>query len=164
MTTHGQAKHLARVGQLTDLADRLDLQELVARLGACLDEHRFEELGALLTDDATATTPGGVARGRAAAVEQVTRNHKDYDRLQHLATSILIDLDGDRAAIRANMVGIFGRSPEPVPVRAIGGVFRLGTVRTEDGWRISSLEVKPVWLHGEAPVPAGAPVAAGTAA
>jgi len=153
MTTQGKTIHLDRVGRLESLTDRQELQELVSRLAAALDEHRFDDLRALFLEDATVRTPGGEARGPAALVAQATRNHEDYDRLQHLVSGVVVDLDGDRAAVRANLVGIFGKSPENLPARVLGGLYRFGAARTEDGWRFASLDVRPVWFYGDLPVP-----------
>jgi 3-phenylpropionate/cinnamic acid dioxygenase small subunit len=156
MSTHGKAVHLERVSALGSLADRLELQELVSRLAAALDEHRFDDLRALFLEDVTVRTPGGTARGPEALVAQAARNHEDYDRLQHLVSGIVVDLDGDRAAVRANLVGVFGKSPENLPSRVLGALYRFGAVRTDDGWRFASLEVRPVWFYGDVPVPVAA--------
>ena len=155
MATHGNALHLQRTDTdlLQSLADRAELTDLVHRLTAALDEHRFDDLRALLIEDSTAQTPGGLAQGREAVIAQATRNHQVYDRLQHLLSGVLVDLDGDRAEIRANLVGVFGNAPADQPARAIGAVYRFETVRTRDGWRIASVDVRLVWRQGEAPIP-----------
>jgi 3-phenylpropionate/cinnamic acid dioxygenase small subunit len=156
MSTHGKAVHLDRVSQLRSLTDRLDLQEMISRVAAGLDEHRFDDLRALFLEDATAQTPGGTAQGRDAVIAQAVRNHEDYDRLQHLVSGVLVDLDGDRATVRANLVGVFGKSPENLPSRVLGAVYRFEAVRTDDGWRFASLGVRPVWFYGDVPVPVAA--------
>lgn len=127
-----------------ELQDRIEITELVYRLGACLDEHRFGDLRSLLSEDATATTPGGTAHGRDAAIAQATRNHVQYDRLHHLITNVLVDLDGDRAAVRANLVAMFIREAGR-PELALGAVYRFQAQRTFQGWRLAGLEVDPVW-------------------
>ena len=134
-------------------ADRLELQDLIARLGTALDDHRFDDLRELMADSITVQTPGGTARGRDAAVVQATRNHERYDWLQHQFSGVLVDLDGDRAAVRANMLGVFGNAPDKQPSRVLGAVYRCEAVRTPDGWRFASVEVGVVWFYGEAPVP-----------
>ena len=126
------------------LLDRADITDLVYRLGASLDEHRFDDLPALLTDEATATTPGGTARGRDATIAQATRNHAGYDRLHHVVTNVLVDLDGDRATVRANLVATFVREASQ-PELVVGGVYRFQVERTGQGWRIASIEFNPVW-------------------
>jgi hypothetical protein len=157
MTGHGKAMHVKRVELIESLADRVEITDLVNRLTAGLDEHRFEDLLPLFVDDVTAQTPGGKAEGREEVIAQATRNHRDYDRLQHFTTGVLIDLDGDQATVRANLVGVFGHSSEGQPSRALGAVYRFGVVRTEDeGWRFASVEVRPVWHSGDAPLPVAA--------
>lgn len=127
------------------LVDRAEITDLVYRLGACLDEHRFDELRDLLVDDVMASTPGGTAQGKDAVVAQATGNHADFAGLQHLVTGVLVELDGDRASVRANIVGAFSRGAGQ-PERVLGGVYRFGVVRTAQGWRFGRIEVRPVWL------------------
>ena len=69
--------------ELRTLVDRSEIIQLVDRLGRWLDERRWDEAPSLFTADATAETPGGVARGRAALVEQARRNH-DGHPTQHV--------------------------------------------------------------------------------
>jgi hypothetical protein len=49
--------HLER--QVGELTDRNDITRLVYRLGACLDDRRFDEMPSLLIEAATIRTPGG---------------------------------------------------------------------------------------------------------
>ncbi|CAA9585326.1 MAG: hypothetical protein AVDCRST_MAG87-3867 [uncultured Thermomicrobiales bacterium] len=111
-----------------------------------MDDHRFDDLVALFTGDATATTPGGTARGREAVIAQTTRNHADYAHFQHLITTVLIDLDGDRAVVRANLVATFVRDGS-LPELAIGGLLRLQAQRIREGWQLANLEILPLWRH-----------------
>src|SRR5258708_38029338 len=108
---------------IQSLTDRAQITDMVYRLAAGLDEHRFDDVRDLFVEDAVVQTPGGTAHGRDALVEQATRNHRDYDRLQHLVTGVLVELDGDRAAVRANLVGVFGRAADPEPERLRGAVY-----------------------------------------
>jgi len=84
--------------------DRADVTDPVYRLGIYLDEGRFDELQHLVTEDARVRTPGGRAEGRAALVAQAQRNHPPDQRFQHVITNVLVDLNGDRATVRANLV------------------------------------------------------------
>ena len=54
--------------ELRRLLDRQEITELVYRLGTCLDDGRFDDMRALLVDEATVRTPGGTAAGRDAVV------------------------------------------------------------------------------------------------
>src|SRR5207249_1714606 len=81
------------------LADRAEITDLFVNLGRCLDEHDFDGLKAVLTEDAVGTTPGGTQEGREALIAQARRNHEDYDRLTHQFTSVLVDVAGDTGSI-----------------------------------------------------------------
>jgi hypothetical protein len=154
--------------QLQQLADRAEITELVSRLGIVLDEGRFDEMGALVTDDATVRTPGGAAEGREALVAQARRNHRVEQPIQHLIANLVVDFadDGDRASARANLVVHFGPldwQPEsegtielPPLVFTLGEVYRFELVRTDEGWRLQHIRTVPVWSAGarELAVPA----------
>jgi hypothetical protein len=128
------------------LADRAQLTDLVSLLGACIDEHRFDELAELFTEDVSILTPGGPATGREAVVAQAARNHAEFDRLQHNVSGVLVEFDGaDRAGVRANLVGVFGRSDQPLPVRVLGGRYRFEAVRTAQGWKFADMRVEAIW-------------------
>lgn len=143
---------------LQRLYDRMDITDLVYRLGVCLDEGRFDDMRDLLVEDATVKTPGGAASGRSALIDQARRNHAPDQRFQHLTTNVLIDLDGDRAKVRANLVVNIAtpedapaHHPAPPPRASIGEVYGFELVRTPDGWRFSRVETTPLWLSGTLP-------------
>ncbi|MGW3541622.1 nuclear transport factor 2 family protein [Nocardia niigatensis] len=148
--------------QILDLADKFEITELVHRLGRALDEGDWDELAALYTADATARTPGGLAVGRRALVTQASRNHSPDRRIQHVISGILVDLDGDTATVRANLVVIFAWGPAQDPSLGaqprltLGEVYRFDAVRTTEGWRFSSVASNPVWSVGTRPQPAAA--------
>ena len=134
------------------LADRAEITDLFVKLGRCLDEHDFDGLKAVLTEDVVGTTPGGTQEGRDALIAQARANHQDYDRLTHQFTSILVDVQGDTGSIRAYVTGSFGHAAEPRPERVVTGLYRNKVVRTGEGWRISELTVEPKFLvEAEAP-------------
>jgi hypothetical protein len=137
------------------LLDRHEVTDLVSRLGVCLDEGRFDDMRSLFVEEATARTPGGTAEGRTALIAQAERNHGPDERIQHVITNVLVELDGDRAKVRANLLVHFARSadsqeraPAP-PIRfTLGEVYRFDVVRTAPGWRFSRVETIPVWMSG----------------
>jgi SnoaL-like domain len=57
-------------------------------------------------------------------------------------TNVLIDLDGDRAAVRANLVVTFA---DDAISSQQGERYRFEATRMPEGWRLSSVEVEPVW-------------------
>jgi SnoaL-like domain len=141
--------------RLQQLLDRQEVTDLVYRLGACLDDGRFDDMRSLLVDEATVRTPGGAAEGLDALVAQARRNHTPDERVQHIITNLLLDLDGDRGEVRANLVVPFASAadddqPAPAPPAhlALGEIYRIDVVRTAAGWRLSRIEAVPVWMSG----------------
>lgn len=147
------------------LHDRAEITDLVHRLGAYLDDGRFDEVREILVEDATVRTPGGQAEGREAVLAQAQRNHPDGQRFQHLISNVLVDLDGDRAAVRANLVVHIAMADDDaprdipaLPLRcAIGEVYSFELVRTRDGWRFSRVQADPRWISGTRPPAPPAP-------
>lgn len=145
---------------LTALTDRIELETLVSRLGRWLDDgqdaHQAREL---LTAQVTVSTLGGTAEGIDAVVAQASRNHAVTT--QHLITNPLIELDGDRAEITANLLVVFAdgeavavgpRAVElPTLGRALGERYRFEAARTGDGWRLARIEIDARWLAGSIP-------------
>jgi hypothetical protein len=125
---------------LQDLTDRQAITDLVSRLGLWLDEGRFDEAPSVLTDDVAVSTPGGQASGIERVIAQARRNHR-FAALQHMISNVLIDLDGDRADVRANLVATFVGSG----VEQHGERYRFEAVRRPEGWRLSRVEVEPIW-------------------
>jgi hypothetical protein len=136
------------------LEDRQDITQLVAQLGRMLDEKRFDDARSILADDITVRTPGGESHGPDAVAEQARRSHTV--NTQHAISDVLIDLDGDRARVRANLIATFapdrpgarlvvGDAEHPDPYFTLGEVYRFEAVRTGDGWRLSRIETERAW-------------------
>ena len=69
-------------------------------------------------------------------------------------TDLVIDLDGDRAQARGNYVGVFATgdgAPAPAPQFQIGSVYHFELIRSSDGWRVHSMEMRPTWAAGVRP-------------
>ena len=148
--------------ELQQLSDRAEIIDLVALLGACLDDGSFDDMAELLADNATVRTPGGRAEGRAAVIAQAGRTHPADQSFHHVITNVLVAVDGDLATARANLVvhvsvpgdgpaNANAASPAPAPRAAIGDVYHFGLSRTPAGWRFSWIEIVPVWLSGTLP-------------
>ena len=138
------------------LVDRAAIIDQVHRLGAYLDEARFEDMRSLLTADAILQSPGGTVQGIDAIVAQAARIHSAQDGILHTITNVLVDLDRDSAKARANLIVSFATPAatdepgHPPTVRSIQGqVYHFDFLRTDAGWRFSSLATIPIWRSGE---------------
>ncbi|MBF6205862.1 nuclear transport factor 2 family protein [Streptomyces gardneri] len=141
--------------EVREMLDRQQITALVDRLGRALDEGRFDDLRAIYTPDATAKTPGGTAEGREALIAQASRNHTGDKRIQHVIGNVLIDVRGDAADVRANLIATFApASPGgtiPQPQYTLGEIYRFDAVRTGEGWRLSRVQTTPIWSTGTRP-------------
>lgn len=75
-----------------------------------------------------------------------------WDRTLHLSTNHLIELDGDRARLRAPLVAIHVHpaTESKAPLLA-AHILEADAVRTTDGWRFERFALRPVWTVGDAP-------------
>jgi hypothetical protein len=142
--------------QLRELVDRNQIAALVDQLGRALDEGRFEDFRTIYTADATAKTPGGKAEGQDALIAQASRNHSADKRIQHFISNVIVQVDGDTADVRANLLATFAPAPTepntaPQPQYTLGEVYRFDAVRTGEGWRLSRVETTPIWSVGIRP-------------
>ncbi|HEU5128480.1 MAG TPA: nuclear transport factor 2 family protein [Glycomyces sp.] len=138
--------------RIRELADRLELTELVAREALWLDGHRRDGAEAFFTEDATARTPGGEAEGPAAIAELANRAHGKYAATHHLPTGVVVDLDGDSASVRFSAA--IALTTEGGEVVLHTSRYRLGARRTGAGWRFSRLAITPA--SATAPLPRAA--------
>jgi hypothetical protein len=73
-----------------------------------------------------------------------------WDRTFHMSTNAQVDLDGDRAHLRAQLLAIHlhpeSSPPEPY---IIANVVDADAVRTAEGWRFQTLSFRPVWSSGQ---------------
>ena len=134
--------------QMQELVDRSEIADLVSRLGLWLDEKRFDDAPSIFVEDATIDTPGGSVQGVDRLADQARRNPR-ADRTHHVITNLLIDLDGDRAKVRANLIATFvHRADAPGAHFDIGERYQFEAVRTPQGWLLSRVHVSPVWTSG----------------
>jgi hypothetical protein len=140
-----------------ELSDRADIADLLVRQGRWLDERGFADAAAIFTSDAAVHTQSGQSRGLDALRAQAQRVHARFAAIQHVITDVLIDIDGDRATVSANLIATFVRdNAQPAPTLTVGERYRLEAARTPDGWRFSRVDVTPVWRSGD--LPGSAPI------
>ncbi|WP_369236463.1 nuclear transport factor 2 family protein [Streptomyces sp. R21] len=165
MTTHAAPEDQTAPADQTVHAE---ISALVHRLFRALDARNFAAgwMRDFVTDDVRMETPLGTTEGAdvagAAAEEALLR----YDRTQHIASGIVVDVapDADAGPERVTVswnalmthvhheatLRALGAGADPLFV--VGGFFEADVRRTPDGWRSSRVAVRPVWTKGLPPL------------
>ena len=138
--------------ELQGLLDRDRIMALMNRYFATIDDaSRLEAEWAqsIFSDDVRVEHRGFTLEGieDVAAGNQFVRD--GWDRTFHISANAQLELDGDRAHLRAQLLAIHVHSdsvpPEPY---VIANLFEADALRTVDGWRFRTLNLRPVWSSG----------------
>ena len=126
------------------LADRAELEDLVALHTLWIDEGRWDETDRLFTADVAVKSLRGEVTGIDDLVAMVRAGHDAFEATLHSKANLVIELDGDTATVRANDLAIFAVNAKEEALAA--GIHHYTARRTEDGWRFDSLRVVPFAL------------------
>jgi hypothetical protein len=138
--------------QLHELADRIEITDLISRYGQIADEKRFEDSRSCCTEDIVAEYHFGRAQGVDVLARYGRQALGAFERTQHIISNVLIDLAGDSATVSANLLAVhIQRAEDPVTHFDLGGRYRFEVVRTPQGWRISRVRFDVLWSHGNDP-------------
>ncbi|ANW21233.1 nuclear transport factor 2 family protein [Streptomyces clavuligerus] len=146
--------------QRVDLAtvlDRLAIDDLISGYAAAVDDGDWAAFRALFTEDARIDYrgAGGIAAPAAEAAAWVARAMTLFPVRQHLIVNRRLRLQdlggypGDSAEVRADYLNPMGRASGDTHVS--GGRYAFGAVRTDAGWRLSSLVIEEKWRQGPGP-------------
>jgi hypothetical protein len=126
----------------TGTADRLAIQDAIARYAVAVDSRRYDDLDELFLPDARVDfTAFG---GPCAAPQEIKTFLRDslaiFRRTQHLMGLPVITIDGDRATARTPCTNpmVIDDADGTTKVWLIGLWYDDELVRTETGWRFSS--------------------------
>jgi 3-phenylpropionate/cinnamic acid dioxygenase small subunit len=135
-----------------EIADLLEIQQVLYRYARALDERDFDLLHEVFTPDATIhyDVPGGVRMGFRETVEWLRGALQIFAVTQHVMSNPLIELDGDRARsttyLTASHVQVRLDGTEVCVVQ--GGIYRDLHVRTGLGWRIAERTLQATYADG----------------
>ena len=153
--THSGADVAQLRRQLQDLLDRNAIVDLISRLGLMLDDKRFDDIGSIYADDVVAIfgfAAGARIEGVEALAERGRKSQGRFARAHHVFTDHVIDLRGDQAIVRANLIGIHvHRAEDPASHFDMGERYTFEMIRKPEGWRIAKVITTPVWTAGPPP-------------
>jgi hypothetical protein len=132
---------------MSELADRIEIAGLFARLARLLDEGRPEDIADVYAEDVEVTSPRGSLRGIAEVMAFLRRPREEGERTQHLNGDVLVDLDGDSARASAYQLVHYFRAGQP-PHRRSGLRVVYIAIRTPAGWRFREGRLMLMWADG----------------
>jgi hypothetical protein len=141
------------------MTDRSEISELIDRYVVGLDtadaDGRDDAWYArIFTADARLTFPIGERTGTAGLAAFQRDAKLAWQDTLHVSGNHVIDVDGDKAQARAQIIGTHvSRGVDPFRVAPehrldMGGYYDIEAVRTGGGWRISALRFVLVWTAG----------------
>jgi hypothetical protein len=140
--------------------DRAEVCELVDRYIHLLDsaddpERDDEAYRRVFTDDVRLTFPIGQRQGIAGLAEFQRSAYLCWGSTFHLSGNHVVDLDGDRATVRAQVWALHvQQAGSPMGLDTahrfdVGGFYSASAVRLACGWRIAALEFVVLWTAGQ---------------
>lgn len=132
---------------LQEVADKLEIQEQLARYARGVDTRDWDLWKSVFTEDAVIdySKSGVICGSRDEVADFLAQAFASMPWTTHHVSNIEIDLDGDRADVRAMFF-----NPMQIPGMAesssTGGYYRHEFVRTAEGWRSRHLVEEPVWF------------------
>jgi uncharacterized protein (TIGR02246 family) len=128
------------VGRLRRLEDAEQIRTLFLTYGSHLDAKDWEPYSNLFTEDGEFIAPIGVARGPDAIRELFDGRLRDVPSGTHLITNLSVEIDGDRATVRALWTYI-GRDSAGMPTLTQNGTYDSALVRVDRRWMFRRHEI-----------------------
>lgn len=128
------------------IADRLEIAELFARLAQLLDEGRHEDIRTIYAEDVVVRSPRSDLHGVDEVIAFLDRSWVEDEHTQHVHGDVLVDLDSDVAKASASQIVHYYRTGEP-PHRRSGLRLAYTAVRTPAGWRFREAQITLAWTQ-----------------
>lgn len=138
---------------------REQIVELIDRYLAAVDDKRLDQ--AIV--DATFAPGGKMVRpddselvGPKVICEEQNESFARFRATHHVITDFVVDMQPDRARVRANLTATHLWGPgqgDPIALESYftgGGVLTVEVARLEEGWRIERWSTRIVWRAGSA--------------
>lgn len=135
-------------------ADRVAIQDLMARYAYAVDAKRWDSLAEVFATGAEVdfVANGGIKDTWPAIGDWLATAMSGFTACQHYLSNFATDVDGDHASSRfyvfTQMITVQDGSDQIV---SDGGYYHAGFVRTPAGWRVSKLSGGIVWWSGSVP-------------
>jgi hypothetical protein len=153
--------------QVRMLVDRAEISDLIDRFSRDLDDYTLDGrpfdavwVRSYFTDDARVEYPVGSATGAESIAALIDgRGMAPFQRTQHVTTNYVVDLDGDRASVRFNLIATHVHAEDvrqrldegPGAHFTVGDYYEGELARTNAGWRFRHQALHVTWSEGTPP-------------
>ena len=143
--------------RLQDLIDTGDIIGVAVRYATALDAHEWERFRTCFVPDAVAVYQGVGRLEGVDAIEQACRaSLEPLDASQHLVSNFEVEVHGDRATATCYLQAQHVLTGTPGgDTFTVAGTYVDALVRTPNGWRIVSRELRHSWTAGNRAVLGG---------
>jgi len=134
---------------LQRLVDRLDIQDAMTTYAAASDAKDFDRLRACFTDDARARygAESEWLEGGDVIVAWLQAQFAPLDWGHHLVSVYGVDVEGDQATALMYLLSHQTVSGSPTEILSMTAKYRNALRRSDDGWRISQLDLEIGWFE-----------------
>jgi len=134
---------------LQEISDRLEINDVLIRYTRAIDTGAWDTLDTVFTPDAAIdySESGGMVGAFPEVKAWLAEMLPMFSGMQHFITQKRVELDGDRAGVRAYFLNpmVMDREDGTKWHLEIGGVYVHSLVRTPEGWRSSRLVEELRW-------------------
>lgn len=131
------------------ISDRLEIDDLLTTYTMAVDEGDWDALDRVFTPDAYLdySATGGTAGPFGEVKAWLAETLPMFSAMQHLITQKRVEIDGDRAHVRAYFFNpmFLEREDGSRWHLDVGGVYVHSLVRTAEGWRSARLVEELLW-------------------
>jgi len=145
---------MVETNRIQEIADRLEIQDLLTSYCTAIDTKRFDELDSVFVSDAFIdyTSAGGVKGLLPEVKKWLSEVLNMFPMTQHIVSNFEISVDGDEATSRCAFYNPMGLPPaertESLQLMFFGGYYNDKLIRTSNGWRISQRIEESTWDYG----------------
>jgi uncharacterized protein (TIGR02246 family) len=131
------------------LVDERDIRALIRSGWAAIDRKDWDGYASAFAADGVFEILGQRRHGREEIVAGPARDLAGYDRLQHIITNELVDVDGDQATGQWYAIAVHvPKAAEPERHADVGLRYRFRAQRTDEGWRLADVALEVLWAAG----------------
>jgi 3-phenylpropionate/cinnamic acid dioxygenase small subunit len=123
----------------TSLQDKDEIRDLLHMYCFCMDEGRFEALGALFAPDGEWIAPYRRAHGPADITAWLTQSVPATPRRMHYVMNSIIRVEGASAQAKSNYL-VTVEGPDG-PLASVCGTYADQLVKRPEGWRFQRREL-----------------------